>query len=141
MQKDLLEKEIECLSSSNKNLAEQAKKTLANKEKELNALQHLVDYYSGKLELDDYGKRLEAFKQTSTFIRIRQSIRFKDAAKKLHDEAMATAEEMYNKTKINTENLLHAAETEANNMRTDARMYADNLRKGRGCIIGKQHHN
>lgn len=85
MQRELLQKEIRELSSLNKNLAEQSKKTLEGKEKELTALQHMVDYYSGKLELNDFGKRLEAFKQTSIFIRIKQSIRFKDAVKKLTD--------------------------------------------------------
>lgn len=85
MQKENLEKDIQELKSSHKSIVEQTKKNIVNKEKELNALQHLVDYYSGKLELDYFGKRFEAFKQTSIFIRIKQSVRFKDIAQKLTD--------------------------------------------------------
>ena len=53
----------------------------------------------------------------------------KAAAKKLHEETMAHAEDLYNKTKVKTDNMLQATMVECNKLRDEAKAYAEELRR------------
>ena len=94
-QKATLTKEINALTTSQKENIENNKKLLEQKEKEVTALQHIVDSYSCKLNLDDFLKRQKAFESTNIFIRMKQSIRFKDNINKLSNSEWDQFDHLY----------------------------------------------
>ena len=94
-QKERLEKQISEITSSHKCLVEKNEKILEEKENELNYLQHLVDHYSSQLDLNDFGKRLYAFRETQIFARLNQSIRFKDNVNKLTESEWRNYDQLY----------------------------------------------
>ncbi len=49
------------------------------------------------------------------------------AAKKMHSDTLAHAEDLYNQTKTKTDNMLSATRAECEKLREEARAYADNL--------------
>lgn len=98
-QKEIIEKDIDNLKSLQKseieNIQKQHKSSLIEKEKELQALQYQVDYYSGKLDLSNSTQTLAAFMETKIFKKLKSSIRFKNPEMKLVDSEWRHFDTLY----------------------------------------------